>query len=379
MATKKTKKPAVKKSTTTASKTATATEKKITPNKQADAEFDRIMEEMKKEAAKEEAKKTSAKKSGGNGWTAFWLLLAAGLIIFLGSLIYGEVQKNKVKSALPELINFLGGGEMTLQGITDFKKEDGVYKFDFVFAEYPDEPFTSYISKDGKTFFVSGYDVQELRDEIAAGGGDVASNSGASAASCDSIAKAEAPELTAYIVADCPYGTQMQSVMVDAIAQAPELKDNFKVRYFFTDIQEGSLEIDAMHGKEEAEENLRQICIREEQPALYWDYAECYASGTASDTCLTTAGVNATTLNSCMTDANKGIAYAIEDNNLADLHNVSGSPTLIINDQQQVSESAFGGRNADGLKNIVCCSADNAFSFCDAALTTETAAANGNC
>jgi len=34
--------------------------------------------------------------------------------------------------------------------------------------------------------------------------------------------------------------------------------------------------IKSMHGAAEAQENLRQICIREEQSGKYWDYVRCY-------------------------------------------------------------------------------------------------------
>ena len=45
----------------------------------------------------------------------------------------------------------------------------------------------------------------------------------------------------------------------------------------------------------------------------------------------------------------------------------------------KVQESNFGGRNANGLKNIVCCSSDNALPFCDTTLSNQAAAASGNC
>lgn len=391
MATKKTTK---KKSPSTAKKTPASTstaKKKTTPKatstvaktetKKADVEFDRIMEEMKKDAAREEAKKTEKKKKGGSGfWNALWILILVVVIGLISYWAYGSYQKKQVEKQLPELINYLGGGEMSLSEITRFELKSGVYEFDFIFEEYPEEPFTSYMTKDGKMFFVSGYPVEELLLEMEgydpnaeAGGAEV------SAASCETVNKSTEPELTAYIVADCPYGTQMQSVMLDAINQAPELAENFKVRYFFDQIEAGSREIDAMHGVEEAEEGLLQICLREEQPEVYWDYVGCYAGGSDSETCLGTASVNTANLNACMDDVSRGIAYAVEDNDLSTTHGVTGSPTLVLNNTETVRESDFGGRNADGLKSIVCCSADNAFGFCDSALSTEVAAANGDC
>jgi hypothetical protein len=220
--------------------------------------------------------------------------------------------------------------------------------------------------------------VEDLKTEMgntpATEGGETTTT----AASCDALDKNETPELTAYIVADCPYGTQMQQVMVSAIAEAPEIAQNFKVRYFFDSIgDDGS--VMAMHGEAEAKENLRQICIREEQADKFWAYVGCYAAGADSATCMPAAGVNAATVDACMTDVSRGIAWAKEDNMLAQVHQVTGSPTLILNDAQKVQESAFGGRNAEGLKSIVCCSSNNTLAFCDTTLSSAGSAASGDC
>ena len=76
-----------------------------------------------------------------------------------------------------------------------------------------------------------------------------------------------------------------------------------------------------MHGPEEAQENLRQICIREEQPAKYWNYISCYMKKTTataasgmplgdSTGCQASTGVDTAKLNACVSDPSRGLAYA---------------------------------------------------------------------
>ncbi len=114
------------------------------------------------------------------------------------------------------------------------------------------------------------------------------------------VAKVDNTKLEAYVVSGCPFGIQIQRALSSAIEGAPLLANYVKVRYI------GAVSgntITAMHGNEEAQENLRQMCIRDEQPAKYWPYVACYikkAAGAASNGmpygdsvgCQTTAGVD---------------------------------------------------------------------------------------
>jgi hypothetical protein len=191
--------------------------------------------------------------------------------------------------------------------------------------------------------------------------------------------KANKPELAAYVVADCPYGKQMQTVMVDAMAQVPAIKENFVLRYFFQTIADDGSSYVAMHGASEGMENARQICLREEQPTVFWAYVECYAGGGSSESCVKTAKVDKAKMDTCVGSPERGVKFAKADNELAGKHKITGSPSLIVNNSEKVSESAFGGRNAQGLKNIVCASAEKQMSFCNQALEVQAAPTAGNC
>jgi hypothetical protein len=169
--------------------------------------------------------------------------------------------------------------------------------------------------------------------------------------------------------------------MADAEKNIPALAKYIKVRYIGS-ISNGT--ISSMHGPEEAVENLRQICIREEQASKYWNYISCYMQKTTSTAasgmplgdsagCQALTGIDTTKLNACVSDSNRGLAYAQTDFDLSTKYNVSGSPTLILNGTQ-VSESDFGGRSSDGVKSMVCAGFNSKPSFCSTKLNTTAAA-----
>ncbi|MFH0749347.1 MAG: hypothetical protein V1917_00335 [Candidatus Gottesmanbacteria bacterium] len=272
---------------------------------------------------------------------------------------------------IPDVVKILAGNATTIKEVANLKEESGVYSFDLSLEVGGQaQKYTSYMTKDGKIFFTSGTKVNELgKPEQTAGAGEQQTK-----LTCADVKKADAPKLTAYIVADCPFGLQMQRVMNKAITEQPALASVFDVRYIGA-IENGK--ITSMHGDAEAQENLRQICIREEQKNLYWPYVSCYMKAQGqSAACITQIGVNVANVNACMTDAKRGNMYAQKDFDLANKFTIGSSPTLLINDTQIVSEFDFGGRTADALKQVSCCAGTKEGAYCAKALSTDQVAAS---
>ena len=160
--------------------------------------------------------------------------------------------------------------------------------------------------------------------------------------------------------------------MAEAIKEQPSLAQYMKVMYI------GAVSgntITAMHGPAEAEENLRQICIRDEQTAKYWNYVSCQMKSGDTAGCETSTGVDSAKLNACVSTPTRGVAYSKKDFDLNAKYNISGSPTLILNGAQ-VSESNYGGRSPDGVKSMVCAGFNSQPSFCSTKLTTAQATAS---
>ena len=298
-------------------------------------------------------------------------LVVVGALGVVGMMKMNRDQIVKAKTTLiPNIVKKLDPS-VTLKEVSNIKEESGIYTFELKLeVAGKEQKFTSYMTRDGKIFFTGGIKVADLDKKPEAKGETTGEQK--KPLTCTDVKKTDAPTLTAFIVADCPYGLQMQRLMKVAGAEEQELGKFFSIKYI------GSVEngkITSMHGDKEAQENLRQICIRDEQKAMYWPYVSCYMKEGKFTECLTEAKVNQTQLQTCVSDSQKGLAYAQKDFDAAKALNVSESPTLVVNDMI-VSEFDFGGRNVDALKQVICCGSNAKLGFCDKTLSKDEIASS---
>lgn len=299
-------------------------------------------------------------------------IVITGVLIFAKSnnsftfpSIFGISDSQIAKNA----IDYINSNQLsqTPASLVSVSRDSGLVKIKIKIGT---SSFDSYATKDGKLLFPQAFAMGGQKASATAS--DATTNTAKDPAeAAAAIAKTDKPMLEAYIVARCPFGLQMQRAMADAVSSVPSIAQNMKVRYM------GSVSgdsITSMHGDAEAKENLRQICIREEQPAKYWSYIGCQmkASGTEVS-CEKSTGVDSAKLSACVSAPSRGVAYAKEDFDLNTKYNVTGSPTLIL-DGSTVSEFDFGGRSSDAIKSIVCAAMKTQSSFCSTALSTTDAA-----
>lgn len=227
--------------------------------------------------------------------------------------------------------------------------------------------FDSYATKDGKFLFPQAFEMNPKKDDSNLDNNKTSGQPNAP------VSKTDNPMLESFIVSRCPFGLQMQRAIVDAVKNMPALTKYIKIRYI------GSVSgntITAMHGEAEAKENLRQICIREEQPDKYWNYIGCDMKAAGMEkSCEQSTGVDSAKLNACIADINRGVAFAKKDFDLSNKYNISGSPTTILNGTL-IDETNYGGRSSDGIKSIVCAGFNKEASFCSTKLNTTQAAAS---
>jgi thioredoxin 1 len=182
---------------------------------------------------------------------------------------------------------------------------------------------------------------------------------------CTRMNKSNDPVLDAYVVSRCPFGLQIQRIMRNTIAQLPEAAKYLKVRYIGS-VSNGT--IISMHGDGEAQENLRQMCIREEQSDKYWDYVGCFIKEGKSEDCLKSESIDEEKLNSCIADANRGLAYAQEDFKTAEKLGITGSPTMLMNggivSESDTAANDTNGRSPEAVKTLLCCGFKTKPSFC---------------
>lgn len=175
------------------------------------------------------------------------------------------------------------------------------------------------------------------------------------------VKKSDRPSADLFIMSYCPFGLQAQKAFVPLI-------DKFKK---FADIKVKFVHY-TMHGIKEAQENIRQYCIREEQSDKYSAYAGCFVKAGESENCLKEAKINTNELNSCYDkkfnelggEAKLGAQgnpeFAI-DKDASQAAGVQGSPTLVINGAQVESSRTQAGYAkaicdafADGKQPEVC-------------------------
>jgi hypothetical protein len=241
-------------------------------------------------------------------------------------------------------------------------EEYGFYRIHLKIGE---SEFNSYVTRDGKFLFPEVYNLEEKPKTAAEAQPEPKKST------CEDIKKVEKPVLEAFVVSKCPYGLQMQRVLNEIVKNIPSLANNIGVEYI------GSIEngkITSMHGEEEAQENLRQICLREEQSDKYWKYIDCHIKKGDVESCVAEAGIDKNKLDSCLKEDSKGLKYAKEDFDLQEKYKVGGSPTLILNGEK-ANESNFGGRAAEAVKTLLCCGFQTTPSACSQKLTEIQAAA----
>lgn len=115
------------------------------------------------------------------------------------------------------------------------------------------------------------------------------------------ITKSDKPAVDLFIMSYCPYWLQAQKGILDVMKKMWNVAD-IKIKFVHY----------LMHGKKEAEENVRQYCIQDQQKDKYTKYLECFLKEEwKSESCLSEVWIDTSKLNSCYTDTFK--KYNIEE------------------------------------------------------------------
>lgn len=280
------------------------------------------------------------------------VLTSVGVFVYLNQekLFKKQIKEKQVEEKRltsqeigEKAINFInqnilkGQAAAVLTGIIDL---GDLYKIRLKIGE---KEYDSYITKDGKFLFPEGINLEE--EELKA------RENKQNKKTCETIIKTEKPLLEVFVVSKCPYGLQIQKILNEIVKSIPLFAENIRVEYLGSVVND---KIQAMHGENEAEENLRQICIREEQKDKYWNYIDCHLIRGEIEKCLTKTEIDKEKLNLCMKDNSRGLQYAKKDFELQEKYKIAGSPGLILNGEE-ISEFDFGGRTAEAIKTLLCC------------------------
>ncbi|MDX1920512.1 MAG: thioredoxin domain-containing protein [Candidatus Caenarcaniphilales bacterium] len=204
------------------------------------------------------------------------------------------------------------------------------------------------------------------------------------------IPKKDKPSIELFVMSGCPFGLQAEAGFLPVMKLLGD-KVDFTPRYvIFSNYQGGGPEycLDkenkfcSMHGVVEAQEDVRQICIWNEQKPKWWDYIEKFNKDCQIDSKTTecskkvasAVGVDFAKVESCVkSKGNALLATEVERNKKFD---VAGSPTIIINDTLYE-----GGRSPNNILTAICNGFNTKPAECNQKIAggDEAQAAQGGC
>ncbi len=312
---------------------------------------------------------SDVKKEGGKGfslgslgrirenpWILATILLAVVLVAVLvlkaGSTTGNVVSGDAAAQNLMSFIKAQGGGTAEL---VSTERNESLYK---VIVKYNGQEIPVFVTLDGEYLVSSLIPLDISANNAAAGSGEQPQTPA-------EVPKSAKPKVELFVMALCPYGTQMEKGIIPVVNLLGS-KIDFSIKYVSY----------SMHGKIEIDENTRQYCIQKEQPSKFIGYLQCYLKEGKSSECLASTGVEQAKLNGCIAAADKQFSitanfndqdswlsgqYPMYNVNAADAegYGVQGSPTLIINGAQ-----AQSARDSASLLKTVCAAFTTAPSEC---------------
>jgi protein-disulfide isomerase len=342
---------------------------------------------MEKSTKEHKSKKESTKKSKRvvdhvkKGSSSAWLwpvvciilvaLLVASIITsgfsFTGAKSGTTLSKAQIEAKTTDYITKLTAAQGAPQTVTVkvINESSGLY---FVSIDMAGSKIPAYVSKDGRLLFPpvstagAGIDMDQK----------IPTASETQAQKAQDIPKADKPTVEAFVMAYCPYGTQIEKGMIPVIKL---LKDKADIQIKFVNY--------AMHGQKEVVEELNQVCIKKVYPDKYVSYLECFLNASDSTGCMAKEGITDASLATCKDETDKQYKIMEDYNDPAktnwmgsyppfnvyetenQAYGIQGSPTLVINGVQ-----ADTARDAASLLAAICDSFTDAPAECNTDMTS---------
>ncbi|MCX8202369.1 MAG: hypothetical protein N3G74_01005 [Candidatus Micrarchaeota archaeon] len=204
----------------------------------------------------------------------------------------------------------------------------------------------------------------------------------------EEIPKTEKPNVKLFVMSYCPYGQQAENAMWPVLDILGD-KINFELHFVVYPSQYYAGQEDkyclnktycSMHGIQELNENIRQMCIKDKYDYSVWkEYIKAVSLSCNYqnvDSCwesiAKSKGIDVEYVKNCY-DKN-AIEYAKQEYELNKKYGVQGSPTLFINDVEY-----SGGRTPEAYKQTICSAFLTRPNSCDTALSSESGTVSGSC
>lgn len=154
--------------------------------------------------------------------------------------------------------------------------------------------------------------------------------------------------LDLFIMSHCPYGILALNAL-KALDKAFGKGITLKLHYIVTQEEGGGFQ--SLHGSEEVEEDLRQICAAQVSPEHYLEYIWCRNRDISYGewkTCAVVATIEPASIEACVASGSAHQRLR-EDAQLCEALNIAASPTWIAHNNQ-----AFNAISADAVQGTLC-------------------------
>lgn len=292
-------------------------------------------------------------------WQIISVIFIALFLISLFKPFSSGVSGNTVKSTIEELSG---------ANVLSIEKENGLYKIQ-VKDDQGNEGII-YMSMDGELLLQGAIQVEKLREYV----NSVKDTTGGAVQEVKEYPKTEKPSVKLFVMSQCPYGLLAESVIAPVLTLLKN-KIDFTLNYIADETAEG---FNSLHGQVEVDEDLRQLCINKYYPEKLFNYLDCVNKDIRNvaniwEKCAADNGIDVEKIKNCASTTD---GKALLKNSIAETekYQVTGSPTLIINDVNY-----NGARTPDAYKASICSAFTKVPEECSQTLSTTSETASGNC
>jgi len=270
----------------------------------------------------------------------------------------GSTQPPAVKSAMDLITKELASQGQTATFVK-YESKDGLYAVTWKVGA---QESTSYVNANGTMLFP--YSIPLVTTTTTT----------------KPLAKADKPIVQLFVMAFCPFGNQAEDGLFPAYNLLKDFAD-IKLRYIVSYTDDAKTAFASLHGDQELNQDIRELCVAKYDPDKLWTFVEAInkdCTAQDADKCWTAEaekiGLDTNKIAQCQKSEGKQLLeteYAATEQ-----YNVSGSPTLVINDAVVSSD-----RTPNGYKNTIC----SAFTesrkpaVCAQTLSENSTTASGSC
>ena len=296
------------------------------------------------------------------------LIIAQALYYISGAGVPGALSLEEAAERAINYINSVALNGQATASLLEVIEESGLYKIRLTIEN---QTYESYVTKDGKILFPQGTKISE-------------ETPGAPISEGAELPKTDNPQVQLFVMSFCPWGNQAEELMRPT---AELLKDKASIELHYVIYSNYSPDycLDeeskycSMHGIQELNQGVRELCVQKYQGDKFWDFVEEINSSCNYqdvDLCWESiakkVGVDVAGVKTCQKD--EALEILAQELALNQKYGITGSPQLIINKAEYQ-----GPRSSEAYKQGICSTFNSLPEECSQILSSDTGSASGEC